>query len=355
MTKPPKNLLIIISDEHRKDAMGCTGHPLVQTPNLDALAACGTRFTNAYTPSPMCVPTRAALACGEPVHAIGHWDSASPYDGKRRSWMHEVRDAGHEVTSIGKLHFRSTDDDNGFTREILPMHVVGDGWMDALLRENPRPYDTAYELAAQVGEGDSTYTDYDRAITAATVDWLGEKKGSDEPWVGFISLVSPHYPLTCPAEYRRLYRAEDMDWPLVADQKPDHPEMQRLLNFFDYGSHFDAASIREAKMSYYGLISFMDACVGQILSALDDSGQAEDTAVLYISDHGDMMGDQGIWTKQVMYDQSAGVPMILAGTGVPAGKTVSTAVSLLDVAPTATAVAGLPADAKPGQRHSSLT
>ncbi|MDD9978211.1 MAG: sulfatase-like hydrolase/transferase, partial [Boseongicola sp.] len=138
----PHNLLIIMSDEHRRDAMGCMGHPVVKTPNLDRLAARGTVFENAYTPSPMCVPTRAAVACGDHVHAIRHWDSATPYDGRIRSWMHHLRDAGVETTSIGKLHFRSGKDDNGFSEELLPMHVVGGvGWAVGLLRENPPAYD----------------------------------------------------------------------------------------------------------------------------------------------------------------------------------------------------------------------
>jgi choline-sulfatase len=134
----PTNLLIIISDEHRKDAMGCAGHPIVKTPNLDALAARGTLFTNAYTPSPMCVPTRASLACGDYVHKTGYWDSATPYDANIRSWMSHLKGQGVPVTSIGKLHFRSSQDDNGFTEELLAMHVVnGIGWPVGLLRENP--------------------------------------------------------------------------------------------------------------------------------------------------------------------------------------------------------------------------
>ena len=162
------NILIIISDEHRKDAMGCAGHPIVKTPNLDALAARGTFFGNAYTPSPMCVPTRAAIATGDYVHKTRNWDSATPYNGAPRSWMRQLRDSGIDTVSIGKLHFRSGEDDNGFSQEILPMHVVGGiGWTIGLLRENLPPYDAASELAADVGVGDSSYTDYDLDITAA--------------------------------------------------------------------------------------------------------------------------------------------------------------------------------------------
>lgn len=348
-TKSQKNLLIIISDEHRRDAMGCVGHPIVKTPNLDALAARGAVFENAYTASPMCVPTRASLACGDHVHKIGHWDSATPYDGKTRSWMRQLRDQDVSVTSIGKLHFRSDEDDNGFTEEIIPMHVVGGvGWTVGLLRENPPDYTSAAELAGDVGAGDSSYTDYDLAITAAAENWLGAQKGSKKPWAAFVSLVSPHYPLTAPQEFYDMYDPANVDLP-IGYEKPmdtDHSELKNIKNFFDYDRYFDEQKMREAKVAYYGLTSFMDDCVGRVLAALDASGQADDTVVLYISDHGDMMGDQGYWTKQVMYEASVGVPMIAAGPGISAGRRVKTGTTLLDIAATAVDVTGVTPDAQ---------
>ena len=347
-SKTRKNLLILISDEHRKDAMGCVGHHIVKTPNLDALAKRGTVFENAYTPSPMCVPTRASIACGDHVHNIGYWDSATAYDGKRRSWMRQLRDAGVPVVSIGKLHFRSNADDNGFTDEILPMHVVnGIGWPVALLRDDPPDYDSAKELAQDVGAGSSSYTDYDLAITEATEAWL-HNQPEGTPWAAFVSLVSPHYPLTAPQRYYDMYDPTGMDVPVGyrPDQRPDHPELKNVANFYKYDQYFDTKKIREAKAAYYGLISFMDDCVGRILAALEASGQAEDTVVLYVSDHGDMMGDLGFWTKQVMYDASAGVPMIAAGPGIPKGRRVKTGTSLLDLAATALDVTGVEHDAQ---------
>ena len=339
----PKNLLILISDEHRRDAMGCMGHPIVKTPNLDALAARGAVFENAYTPSPMCVPTRAALATGDWVHNIRNWDSATPYDGSRRSWMHALRDAGMDVVSIGKLHFRSGEDDNGFSQEILPMHVVGGiGWPIGLLREELPDYGAAAELAADVGVGESSYTQYDRDITAAAETWLRDRAGAERPWAAFVSLVSPHYPLTCPKEWYDLYDPAEMDLPVgYGAGGPEHSELKNVAGFWDYDRYFDETKMREAKAAYYGLTSFMDDCMGRVLAALEESGQAEETLVLYVSDHGDMMGDQGFWTKQVMYEQSAGVPMILAGPGVPEGRRVTTCANLVDVAATAYDVANV--------------
>ena len=120
----PSNLLFILSDEHRRDSLGCYGHPLVQTPHLDGLAERGVRFTGAYTNCPICVPARASLATGRYVNEIGYWDNAFPYEGRVPGWGHELMAAGHRVDSIGKLHYRSAADADGFTNKILPLNVV---------------------------------------------------------------------------------------------------------------------------------------------------------------------------------------------------------------------------------------
>ena len=134
----PGNLLFILSDEHQRDCTGCYGDPVAITPNLDRLAARGVRFTSAYTPCPICVPARAALATGRWVHATRAWDNAAPYHGELPSWHHRLRAGGHRVVSIGKLHFRATTDDNGFNEEILPLHVLdGQGDLLGILREPP--------------------------------------------------------------------------------------------------------------------------------------------------------------------------------------------------------------------------
>lgn len=354
MMNKAKNLLILISDEHRRDAMGCAGHDLVQTPHLDHLAASGTRFSRAYTASPMCVPTRAALACGTYVHQNRFWDSATAYDGSQPSWMHMMRDAGYETTSIGKLHFKSKQLDNGFSEEILPMHIVGEkGWVVGLLRENPPPYDSAAELAEDIGSGDTSYTDYDRMITAEAEKWLCDPARHDRPFVGFISLVSPHYPLKAPAPFFDLYDPQQLTLP--QDSIPDHHEIKAMASFFDYQNYFDEEKMRLAIAAYYGLVSFMDDCVGRVLKALDLSGLAEDTLVIYTSDHGELLGDHGMWTKQVMYEASAGIPLIVRGKGIPAGKVTANGAHLLDLASTALATAGLEQPSSwPGQDLTEL-
>jgi choline-sulfatase len=155
-----RNVLIIMSDEHDPRHMGCSGSPIVQTPNLDRLARRGVRFANAYTPSPICVPARAAFATGRRVFETRHWDNASPYTGEPGGWGHVLQRHHVRVESIGKLHYRAEEDPAGFDREHLPMHVVGGhGMVWASIRD---PYfkrgDAARMLGDRIGRGESAYT-----------------------------------------------------------------------------------------------------------------------------------------------------------------------------------------------------
>jgi choline-sulfatase len=337
MTRPA-NLLFIISDEHAAGAIGAAGHPHIQTPHLDRLAAGGTRFTHAYTPSPICVPARACLASGRYLHQLHNWSSAEPYFGQPRGWGHQLLDLGHTVTSIGKLHFRSTEDENGFGQEILPMHVLeGTGWVKGLLRNDPPDYTQACrELAEQVGPGESSYTEYDRAIARESAAWLQRQTQAPDqkPWVLFVSFVCPHYPFIAPPEFMDRYDPANIDLPAQLGP-PKHPALREMYRFYDYASYFDDARTREARAAYYGLCSFLDDNIGQVLAALDASGQREHTRVIYTSDHGELLGEHGMWTKMLMYEQSVGIPMIIDGPDIPAGQLVDTPVSLVDVHQTA--------------------
>lgn len=341
-----KNVLILCSDEHARSALGCYGHPVVQTPALDRLAASGTRFTRAYTPSPICVPARACLATGTHVHENGCWSSAEPYHGQAESWMHRLRAAGHAVVSVGKLHFRSGEDDNGFSEEIVPMHLANDGkgWPQGLLRDPLPEYPGAAEMARDIGPGDSSYTDYDRDITAKACTWLQDRAATatDKPWALFISFVSPHYPLIAPKAFYDLYEDLEIPAPIAPDisSQERHPVVGEMAKFWDYERYFDDETRRIARRSYYGLCSFLDDNIRQVLAALEASGAARDTVVIYISDHGEMLGNHGLWAKSVMYEDAVGVPMIIAGREIPAG-TNATPVSLVDIAATVEETVGL--------------
>jgi len=338
------NLLIIMSDEHSKKWLGCYDSPIVETPNLDRLASRGTVFTNAFTASPVCVPARAAFATGRYIHETGFWDNADPYDGSVRSWHHELRENGHQVVSIGKLHFRSEKDDNGFSEEIVPMHVLdAKGDLLGLVRDDLPVRDGAWKMARPAGPGDTSYTRYDRLIASRAQTWLHEApRHAEKPWVLFVSFVAPHFPLIAPPEYYYRYHGCDLPTPKLYEKadRPSHPFLVDYRNCFNYDDYFDEERLHAALAGYFGLCSFVDDNIGKILRALDDSGQTDDTTILYTSDHGDNLGARGAWGKSTMYEEAVGVPLILAGPGIPAGVHRSTPVSHIDVRPTITEVVG---------------
>jgi choline-sulfatase len=339
MPVKPANLLIIMSDEHSPKMLGCYGHPLVATPNLDSLARRGTRFASAYTTSPVCIPARAAFACGKYIHQIGFWDNADPYDGSVPSWHHRLRDLGHRVVSIGKLHFRSTADDNGFSEEIAPMHVVeGKGDLMGLVRSDLPVRKGAYKMANLAGPGESSYTFYDRDIAARAQVWLREEapKWKDTRWILFVSFVCPHFPLTAPPEFfYPYYNDPKLPRPKQYDrsERPNHPYLVDYRGSFNYDDYFDEDKLRRAIAGYYGLCSFLDDNIGKLVRTLEDTGLAESTRVLYTSDHGDNLGARGCWGKSTLFEETAGVPLIIAGPDIPQARTIDTPASHVDAYP----------------------
>jgi choline-sulfatase len=335
----PTNLLLIMSDEHNPRILGSAGHRLVHTPNLDRLAAQGTRFTSAYTTSPVCVPARAAFAAGKYVHQIGFWDNADAYDGSVPSWHHRLRHRGHRVASIGKLHFRGhPGDDNGFSEEIIPMNIIeGKGDLMGLVRRDLPERGLSWKIAKLAGPGETPYTAYDREIATRAEIWLRvEAPGHRErPWVLFVSFVCPHFPLVAPAEFYYRYRLEDMPVPKLygPHERPEHPYLRDYSSSFVYDRFFDEEKVRKAIAAYYGLCSFLDDNIGKVLRALEATGLADSTRVLYTSDHGDNLGARGLWGKSTMYEEVAGVPLILSGPDIPRAAVIDTPASHVDTYP----------------------
>lgn len=333
------NLLVILSDEHQSRAMGCADHAFVKTPHLDRLAERGTRFTNAYTPCPICVPARAAFATGRYVHQNRLWDNAMPYTGTIPGWGHALQQAGIPVESIGKLHYRDESDPVGFDAEHMPMMVangVGMVWA-SIRKEDERIHGPKRMLGEKIGPGTSTYTDYDAAVSERTMQWLQEHAEKDQaPWCLYVGLVAPHFPLVVPQEFYDLYPLDTLP---EVKLHPDsgykqHPWINKQNAFMDSESKFkDAEERLSAMASYYGLCTWLDHNIGSILSTLEDTGLADNTTVIYSSDHGDNVGARGLWGKSNMYEEACAVPLIMATPGQQAA-TCDTPVSLLDISTT---------------------
>lgn len=347
----PCNNLVIMTDEQDGQAMSCAGHPFVRTPNMDALARRGTRFSNAFTPSPICVPARASFATGQWIHQIGHWDNAMGYDGSVSGWGHALQAAGQRVESIGKLHYANGEAPTGFDRQHNALHLtdgVGQVWgsvRDPLPRE-PRPS----RLFQALGVGTSDYNAYDTASTDAAVRWLQERAAQPEarPWTLYVGLVAPHFPLVVPQRFLDAIDINALPSPRLhpMDGFARHPWVQRHAEFYDCDAELGTRERRRLALAcYLALIGFVDEQIGRILHALDATGQAGTTRVVFTSDHGDNQGARGMWNKSTLYREAVQVPLVVAGPGVPERRVCPTAVSLVDIAPTLVQGAGLPVPA----------
>ena len=342
----PANLVVIISDEHHPRAMGVAGHPLAITPNLDRLAARGLRFDAAYCNSPICVPSRASFATGRYVHELGTWDNAIAYDGSMPGWGHALQRSGHRVDAIGKLHYRRADDPTGFDHQYQPMHIYGGhGMVWGALRDGKADFsERAHMMLKPIGAGTSKYNVYDDRIASEAETWLAQRAGEagKRPWVLFVGFVAPHFPLTVPQHILDLYPPERMPLPRLHPSRghPRHPWLEAQHRMHPVDDALDENGRRLATACYLGLCTWVDTQVGRIIDALARTGLAETTRVIYTSDHGDNVGARGMWGKSTHYDDAVGVPMLIAGPDVAAGRACATAVSLIDLAPTILAAVG---------------
>jgi choline-sulfatase len=285
------------------------------------------------------------------------WDNAMAYDGAVRGWGHALQEAGHRVDSIGKLHYRNAEDLTGFDRQYHPMHIYGGhGMVWGSLRNDEFDFsDRAHAMMNPIGPGMSKYNLYDDRIATEAERWLADAAAAppDRPWVLFVGFVAPHFPLTVPQEFLDHYPPARMPSPRLCPRNghPRHPWLQRSHERHPVDDALEDATLKLATACYYGLCSWVDHQVGRVLHALDRTGLSANTRVLYTSDHGDNIGARGMWGKSTLYEDAVGVPMLLAGPEVCAGKVCHTPVSLLDLAPTITAAAGLPPHAPdlPGQ------
>ena len=219
--------------------------------------------------------------------------------------------------------------------------VDGVGDLLGCLRDDPPPRHKRDGIL-EAGPGHSTYLEYDARIAARAVDWLREHARDAKPWVLFVSFVCPHPPYIAPPRLYDLYPLDRVPLPPQwrPGEEPDHPALVRMRDLFGYGP-LDEALLRNAIAAYYGACTYLDERIGEVLGALEENGLVESTRVLYTSDHGESLGARGLFGKFTMYEESAAVPLILAGPGAPAGHTVETPVSLIDCYPTILEAMGL--------------
>lgn len=340
-TTRPHNVLIIMSDEHSGSTMGCAGHPIVRTPNLDRLAAQGTRFSNCYTPSPLCAPGRASAFTGLHVHRLGTWDNGTPFDGQFPAMWEVAGNSDIPMTIVGK-----TDLYPGQYRNLNVIHGQFRTRPDigGLFRQST--IDTSWKIQRfhDMGPKKRGFSD-DEQRTANAVAWLNAHAQDERPWVFQLGLLDPHFPWRYREDYHAYYDARMRDIPESA--KAPYDELNRPLRWLQeyfQGRYPDAELIRKSHVAYCCMVNELDDNIGLILKTLEETGLDRNTIVIYCSDHGEQLGHHGLWWKCCMYEESVHVPMIVKGPGVPQGEVREDFISLLDLPQTVYQILGVAAD-----------
>lgn len=348
------NILLLLADQFRHDTLGCAGHPVVRTPNLDRLAQEGVRFTQAYTETPVCVAARSALITGQYGHRLGNIDNDAVSVEDRPTLPRLLRGLGRATMAVGKMHFFPRRAHLGFDRMLLGEGLVGHPWDDDYaLFMGQHGYPILREMHGPghpYVDGSGTYyrpgtLPYPEEVSATA--WAGDRTiefieaNRDRPFFCFTSFIKPHPPFLPPAPYDRLYDPGAVDLP-PGDGTPDafDPLLAAQSRFKGIVAPTED-EVRHVRSHYYGLVSQIDHHVGRILDALERTGLRERTVVLFSADHGELLGDHGHWGKRSFYEGSAKVPFLISCPGqFPPGRTVDKLVGLTDILPTLVELAG---------------
>ena len=352
MSESRPNILYIHSDQHTAAITGCYGDPVVETPNLDALAERGVRFTDVYCPSPVCVPSRMSMLTGRHPHELQVWTNNHILDSGVPTFAHAMGAAGYRPVLIGRMHALGTDQLHGYAARPIGDHssnFPGSGGAAAGQGKE----------VERSGPGQSAYEVHDEDVTDCAIEYLnrlGERKRSGEDCVPFslsVGYILPHSPYVARrADYEHYRHSVTMPRIRVPYSDELHP-FDKWWREWGGTESLAADDIRRARIAYWALIGSMDRMIGRILEALEQNGLAENTLVLYMSDHGDMAGERDLWMKRCYYEDSVKVPAIMSWPGVlPEGQVCSRVASSLDFNATMLDATGAPP--LPGSHGRSL-
>jgi choline-sulfatase len=362
------NVLILMSDQHRPDLMTCAGRDLVPTPEIDRIAARGVRFTRAWCSYPVCVSSRMSFLSGLYAHHHGAVSNEQTLDWRTKTIAHHFREHGYVTGLIGKMHLNyphlhGFDYHLGFNDYLMYLgprtqlfandianHPHGPNFFKTVLDhgsgfpELPYLWAKGSPWAGHVKQSDAVASELepddhiDSFVARESIRFLREFSG--HPWFLVSGFLKPHPPYHPPREWAAKYPAETMKLPPIGEISQYPKQVQRrIANLSALGQD----RLRRGRAGYLGNLAFVDGCIGQVYRALEEMGQAENTIVIYTSDHGDMDGDHGLWQKFVLYEPSSGVPMIVSyPKAVPRGQVSNALVEMMGLYPTVAELAGLP-------------
>ncbi|MEZ5833629.1 MAG: choline-sulfatase [Dongiaceae bacterium] len=354
MSRPDKrpDILLVMFDQMAALSLPVYGHPLVQAPHMARLAARGAVFENAYCASPLCSPARFAMLTGRLPSRIGAYDNATELPASIPTLMHHLRNAGYRTCLSGKMDFTGADQLHGYegrlTTDLSPSDF---GWVpDWEHPERVQPWFHTLQSVAEAGPCDHSLSlQYDEEACQQAVHWLhaAANRPDGRPFMLTLSIMHPHDPYQGPRRFWDQYDGVAIDMPAQGKHKAKDRNAieRRMFALYDRDeSPISAAQIRCARRAYYAMISYCDDVLGRLIGALEASGIADSTIVIVTSDHGDMLGERGLWYKMNFYERAVRVPLLLAGPGIKRRR-IPEAVSHLDLLPTMAGLIHAPVDA----------
>ena len=347
MTRP--NILIFMVDQLNGTLFPDGPADWLHAPNLKALAARSTRFRNAYTASPLCAPGRASFMSGQLPSRTRVYDNAAEFASDIPTYAHHLRRAGYYTCLSGKMHFVGPDQLHGFEERLTTDVYPADfGWTPDYRKPGERIDWWYHNMGSVTGAGVAEITnqlEFDDEVAAHASQKLYQlSRGLDDrPWSLTVSFTHPHDPYVARRKYWDLHEdcehLEPTEGPYAFDDYDAHSQRIMLAN--DY-TKFDITEgdVRRSRRAYFANISYLDDKIGELLKVLEETRQAENTIIAFVSDHGDMLGEKGLWFKMCFYDGSARVPLMIAAPGMAPGR-VDAPVSTIDFCPTMAELAGV--------------
>ncbi len=339
--KKTPNILILMTDEFNPKYSSPYGHPFIETPNMERLASRGTMFLNTYCPSPLCQPSRSAFMFGQPVHRIQAYNNCCTSQTDQPTFGEILREQGCYTAHIGKLDVIKQPDRLNFSE------MDGQGFRnpgDLNISRNPiniRPIETPLGGTRFSNYGPHKNNPYksDTEKIEKGINWLKSTgKKLNMPWVLSVHISKPHFPMwTTPELWEQYANHADLPKYDASEKSARHPYAQDLRTHFQT-HRFTEEAIRNLRRGYYAHITYVDTMLGRIMNTLEETDLSSNTVIIFTSDHGEMLGKFGMWWKCSLFDDSAKVPLLIAGPGFNGRGKINTPVDLFDLMTTIFAV-----------------
>lgn len=341
------NIILLMADQLTVFALQNYGNEIVKAPNIASLGEHGVTFENAYCNFPICAPSRYSMLTGRLPHAIGAFDNASELPAAQPTLLHYLRRLGYSTALSGKMHFVGPDQLHGYDERLnTDIYPADFAWVPDW-KAGPRNAPTGISMRAVVEAGSclrSLQLDYDEetAFHAKQKIFDLARDTSDRPFFLTVSFSHPHSPYTASREHWDRYRHDDIDMPRTGPIPLEALDVHSRWLYYSHGRdriEVTDAHVRTARHAYYAMVSYVDDKIGELMTLLKQADLVDNSIIIFTSDHGEMLGERGMWFKQTFFESAARVPLILRGPGIRKGHRVERNVSLVDLMPTILALA----------------